>query len=49
MNFSNHENDEKIAFREILHFCPMLDYYKIVTRTNFENPCGKALDLHLMM
>ena len=36
-------------FREFFHFYPILDYYKIRTRTNFENPKGRSLDLHLMM
>ena len=31
------------------HFYPILDYYKIRTRTNFENPNCKSLDLHLIM
>ena len=34
-------------FRELLKSYPDLDYYKIRTRTNFENPNGKSLDLHL--
>ena len=33
---------------KIWHF-PILDYYKIRTRANFENPNGKSLDLHLIM
>ena len=32
-------------FREILHFKPILGYYKIRIRTNFESPNGKSLDL----
>ena len=35
--------------RELFNFYPILGYYKIRTRTNFENPNGKSLDLHLMM
>ena len=40
---------------KILHFCKFfhfdlnLDYHKIKTRTNFENPNSKSLDLHLIM
>ena len=44
MNFSNHENGEYLAFSKI----PILDYYKIIARTNFENPNGKKLDLRLI-
>ena len=41
---------EKIwHFCEFFHFYPTLDYHKIRTRTNFENPNGKNLDLHLIM
>ena len=29
-------------FREFFHFYPVLDYYKIRTRTNLENPNGKS-------
>ena len=36
-------------FCEFFHFYPTLDYHKIRTRTNFENPNGKNLDLHLIM
>ena len=36
-------------FLEFFHFYPTLDYHKIRTRTNFENPNGKNLDLHLIM
>ena len=36
-------------FHEFFHFYPMLDYNKIRTRTNFKNPNGKSLDLHLIM
>ena len=36
-------------FCEFSHFYPTLDYHKIRTRTNFENPNGKSLDLHLIM
>ena len=36
-------------FREFFHFYPVLDYYKLRTRSNFENPNGKSLDLHLIM
>ena len=31
------------------NFYLILDYYKIRTRTNFENPDGKSLDLRLIM
>ena len=44
MNF-NHENGEILAFSRNF---PTLDYHKIRTRTNVENPKGKSLDLHLM-
>ena len=41
---------EKIwHFCDFFHFYPTLDYHKIRTRTNFENPNGKNLDLHLIM
>ena len=33
----------------IFPFYPILDYYKIRTRTNFENPKSKSLDAHLIM
>ena len=36
-------------FREFFHFYPILGYHKIRTRTKFENPYGKSLDLHLIM
>ena len=36
-------------FSEFFHFYPTLDYYKIRTRTDFENPNRKRLDLHLIM
>ena len=36
-------------FREFFHFYPILDYYKIRTRTNFENPHGISSDLHLVI
>ena len=38
-----------LHFREFSHFYPILDYYKIRTGTNFTNPNGKSLDLHLVM
>ena len=31
------------------NFYPILDYYKIRTRANFENPNEKSSDLHLLM
>ena len=49
MNFSDHENGENLAFSRIFHVYPILDYYKIRTRTNFENPDGKSLDLHIII
>ena len=49
MNFSNHENGKKLAYCEIFHFYPILDYYRIRTRENVENPDDKSLDLHLIM
>ena len=36
-------------FRDFFNFYLILDYYKIRTRTDFENPNGKSLDLHLIM
>ena len=33
----------------LFYFYPILDYYKIRTRTNFENPNGKSLDVHLII
>ena len=36
-------------FRDFFNFYQILDYYKIRTRTNFENPKGKSLDLHLII
>ena len=36
-------------FCEFFHFYPTLDYYKMRTRTDFENPNGKSVDLHLTM
>ena len=36
-------------FRDFFNFYLILDYYKIRTKTNFENPNGKSLDLHLIM
>ena len=47
MNFSNHENGENLAFSGIFLFLPNLDYYKIRTKTNFENRNGKSLDQEL--
>ena len=38
-----------LHFCEFFHFYLTLDYHKIRTRTNFENPNGKSLDLHLIM
>ena len=52
MNFSNQENDQNLAISRITGFSifyPILDYYEIRTRTNFENPNGESLDLHLIM
>ena len=55
MNFSNQENDENLAFSQTFQFLPdfrffyILDYSKIRTMTNFENPNGKSLDLYLIM
>ena len=34
-------------FRELFNFYPILGYYKIITRKNFENPEGKSLKIHL--
>ena len=34
---------------EFFHFYPTLDCHKIRTRTDFENPNGKSLDLHLIL
>ena len=36
-------------FRKLFNFNPILDYYRIRLRTNFENPNGKSSDLHLIM
>ena len=49
MAFSNHENDENLAFSRNFHFYPILDYYVIRTRTNFENPNGRSLDVRIIM
>ena len=49
MNFRDHENGENLAFLRIFQFSLILDHYKIRTKTNFENPNGKSLDLHLIM
>ena len=35
--------------RKDSNFYQFLDYYKIRTWTNFENPNGKSLDLHLQI
>ena len=35
-------------FCEFFHFYPTLDHHKIRTRTDFENPNSKSLDLHLI-
>ena len=47
--FLNQENGENLAFSQTFQFYPSLDYHKIRTRTNFENPNAKSLDLHLVM
>ena len=49
MNFSNTKIVRIWHFSGFFHFSPILDYYKIRTRTNFENLNGKSLDLHLVM
>ena len=49
MYFSNHENGENLAFLRSFSFFPILDYYRIRTRKNFENPNSKSLDPHQIM
>ena len=49
MNFSDHENGEKLAFAGNFPFYPIIDHYKIRARTNFGNTNGKSLYLHLIM
>ena len=49
MNFSNNKNGENLAFSELFKLYPILDYSKIRIRTNFEDPNGKSLDLHIIM
>ena len=43
--FMKHDH-ETVVFSQIL---PLLDYHKINTGTNFENPQGKSLDLKVKM
>ena len=47
--FQQSENSKNLEFRECFHFYPILDYYKIRTRKNFENSNNTSLDLHLIM
>ena len=36
-------------FQKSFHFYPILDYYKVRTRTNSETSNSESLDLHLIM